>query len=240
MKRAAPAAVVLTVVILTAGRPQAQSLNETLVWMENTLRPSEGNNVVIHRPYPHRPSDWIRDNLDPYHAQTITNFIHAGCRVELDVDIADNDMITGKHFTEHDTASFDLGDIDLNSIRTKNTCKPFQTPTGPTTPLNCADEQGKFIIFHTANATPKVHEELMGASWKSGYHSKDGVHEELTGDFCKSMPNNGNYCDEPQRRIGSVDVTFSQLGFSTRAYARRFAKAFRHAVTLCGGKSSTF
>jgi len=139
MKRAAPAVVILTVVILTAKLAQAQSLDETLVWMANTLRPSEGNNVVIHRPYPHRPPDWIRDNLDPYHSETITKFTHAGCHVELEVDIADNDMITGKHFTEHDTGSFDLGDIDLNSIRMKNACKPFQTPTG----LTCSPESAR-------------------------------------------------------------------------------------------------
>jgi hypothetical protein len=30
------------------------------------------------------------------------------------------------------------------------------------------------------------------------------------------------------------------LGFSTPEYAKRFAKALRHAVNLCGGKPSSF
>jgi len=54
------------------------------------------------------------------------------------------------------------------------------------------------------------------------------------------MPNNGAYCDEPERKMTPIDLTSIQLGFSTPEYAQRFAKAFKHAVTLCGGKPSTF
>jgi hypothetical protein len=126
--------------------------------------------------------------------------------VEFDVDVNDNDMgfLLGKHFIEHAVDTFDLGDIDPNSIRIENSCEPFETPTGQATGLNCDDEQGKFVIFQAANAKPKPHEERTGASWKSRYHSKEGKHEKLTDQLCKSMPNNGAYCDEPERKMAPV------------------------------------
>jgi hypothetical protein len=236
--------IALFVVILAANMAQAQSFDETFDWMANTLKPSEGNNKVVHRPRPQNqyPPDWIRDELDPYHAETIEKVSHSGCRVEFDVDVNDNDMgfLLGKHFIEHAVDTFDLGDMDPNSIRIENSCEPFETPTGQATGLNCDDEQGKFVILRAANAKPKIHEERTGASWKSRYHSKEGKHENLTDELCKSMPNNGAYCDEPERKITPIDLTSIQLGFSTPEYAQRFAKAFKHAVTLCRGKPSTF
>jgi hypothetical protein len=62
-------------------------------------------------------------------------------------------------------------------------------------------------------------------------------HEYNLDEMCKS---NRAYCDEPEHKGEPLDNTFCMLGFSTREYAERFAKAFKHAVELCGGKRSAF
>jgi hypothetical protein len=36
------------------------------------------------------------------------------------------------------------------------------------------------------------------------------------------------------------DLTSATLGFATPEYAKKFAKALRHAVELCGGQASAF
>jgi len=65
-------------------------------------------------------------------------------------------LLLGKHFIEHAVDTFDLGDIDPNSIRIENSCEPFETPTGQATGLNCDDEQGKFVIFPAQYAVPAL------------------------------------------------------------------------------------
>ena len=211
--------IVLVVVILTASLAQAQSLDETFDWMAHSLKPSEGNNRVVHRPTPRSrySPDWIRDNLDQYHAETITKFSHAGCRVELDVDIDDNDMNTGfgKHFVMHAVDTFDLKDIDFNSIRI----------------TNYWDEQGKFLHFNTINKESKIHEESSGSSWKSDYHPTDARWR--TDELCKAHPDSG-FCDQPESKNKPKDLASIELGFSTPEFTEQFAKVFSHAVTLCG------
>jgi hypothetical protein len=237
-------------IVLTTSLVHAQSLEETFDWMTNTLKPAEGNNTAVHRPFtkPY-PQDWVRDDLDPYHSETIKRFSHEGCRVEFDVDVVDNDgaFLFGRYFIEHDADTFDLKDIDPSSIRIEDACASVDTPSGPTKPWNCEDWQGKFLIFRTSNAKAKIHEELSGSSGKSMYsyhHKNEDGHTKTIGDdsdeLCKEMPGNTAYCDQPEHKMGSKYLTQVQLGFSTPEYAKRFAKALRHAVNLCGGKPSAF
>jgi hypothetical protein len=124
--------VFLVMLLCGAAQCQAKSspepnLQETINWIENTLKPSEGNNTVIHRPFP-RPyvPDWVHDHLDPYHSETITKFSHAGCRVEFDVEVTNNDMglLLGTITIERDVETFDLKDIDPNSIHIEDACSP--------------------------------------------------------------------------------------------------------------------
>ena len=249
------ACVLLVVLMCGAARCQTKSspepnLQETLSWMQNTLKPSEGNNTVIHRPFP-QPyvPDWVRDHLDPYHSETITKFSYTGCRVEFDVDVTDNDMgfSLGIVSFERDVDTFDLKDIDPNSIHVEDACSPVATPSGPTQPRNCGDEQGKFVIFKTSNAEAKIHEEssgYVGKSLYSHYHKDEDDPKKTKGDvldeLCKGMPGNIAFCGEPEHKEKPKDETQNQLGFSTPAYAARFAKALKHAVILCGGKPATF
>jgi len=147
-------------------------------------------------------------------------------------------FLLGKHFMMHAVDSFNLKDIDPNSISIENACEPFETSAGPSTGWNCEDKQGKFLIAKTVNSESKIHEESTGLSWKSGYTPEDGG--KLVEQLCKKLPGNGAYCDEPERKNKPSDLTSIELGFSTPEYAKRFAKAFKHAVTLCGGKPSAF
>jgi len=57
--------------------------------------------------------------------------------------------------------------------------------------------------------------------------------------LCKAMPGNTAYCGFSNAK-STTDETQDTLGFTTPEYAKRFAKALRHAVTLCGGNKSTF
>ena len=217
------------------------SLQETFDWMTNTLKPAEGNVSVIHRPYQRPyPKDWVEERIDPYHSEVIAKFFHDGCRVEFDVEVTDNDMglLLGKHFVMHDVDTFDLKDIDPKSVHVLDSCAPLDTPQGSTTPYNCEDTQGKFVIVQPSNAKATIHEESSGASWKSEYRPKDGG--KVTDELCNAQPDNGAYCDQPERKNKPSDLTSIQLGFSTPEYAKRFAKAFRNAVELCGGKPSAF
>ena len=233
------------------GSSQAEpSLVETFEWMANTLKPTEGNNVVIHRPY-ERPyaKDWVDEGIDPYHSEVITNFSHEDCRVKFEVDVTDNDpvLLFGKHLVEHDVDTFDLKDIDPKSVRIQNSCEPVNTPNGPTTPFNCENTQGKFVIFQTSDAKPRIHEESNNSSGKSLYglnqvrkHAEYNLDEMCEASISNEGARNPAYCDEPEHKGKPVDLTSSKLGFSTSEYATRFAKAFKHAVELCGGKQSAF
>ena len=229
---------------------QNPSLVETFEWMTNTLKPTEKNNVVVHRPFKRPyPKNWEDNGIDPYHSEVITNFSHEDCHVRFDVDVTDNDMglLIGKYFIEHNEDTFDLKDIDPKSIRIQNSCEPVDTPDGPITPFNCEDTQGKVVLFRTSDAKAKIHEEVSNSSGKSVYgwnqvrnHAKNNLDE-----MCKAMTANGGernpaYCDEPEHKGKSVDLTSSTLSFSTPEYATRFAKAFKNAVELCGGKQSAF
>jgi hypothetical protein len=246
--------VAVVIGMLLCGAAQCQtkasrepSLPESLSWMEDTLKASEGNNTVIHRPFPQPyTSDWVRDHLDPYHLESITKFSHTGCRVEFDVDVTNNDMGSlGISVFEHDVDTLDLKDIDPTSIRVQDACASFDTPSGPTKGWNCEDEQGKFVIFQTSNAKAKIHEESrssVGRSLYSDYHKDDPTKTQgdILDELCKGMPGNIAYCGQPEHKEKPKDETQSQLGFSTPEYAARFAKALKHAVILCGGKPSYF
>jgi hypothetical protein len=51
---------------------------------------------------------------------------------------------------------------------------------------------------------------------------------------------NRSYCDHPDHKLEPEDLTSTTLGFSTPEYAKRFAKTFKRAVELCGGRQSAF
>src|ERR1039457_3709269 len=227
---------------------QAQSLTETFDWMTNILKPSEANNRGIHRPFgategasPYQ-SPTLRGLPDPYNEEIITKFSHEGCKVEFDVDVVNVDEIfLGKefHFPEVDT--FDLRDIDPTSIGIVGSCASNDTPA-PCLFGDGGDMRGKQIVFRTSNTKAKIHAENKSSTMPSAYgytHKEKGkTLEESNEQLCKSMPSNSAYCNGDYKGE-ATDTTFGTLWFSTPEYAERFAKALKHAVTLCGGKPSS-
>lgn len=227
------------------------SLQETFDWMSSTLQPSEGNNSVTHRPF-ERPytQGWKKKNIDPYYTETISKFDRRACQVELDVDHVENDMWPeiGRVFSVNFKYTFNLKNLDPESIHIKDSCMPIQTADGPDEPWNCQDQQGKFIELKTANAKAEIHKEATTSAYKSKYGLQEYKWEPkaVTWDgMCahverKGYAEEGTYCDFRKKKDEPKDVTSLEIGFSTTQYANRFAKAFRHAVELCGGKPSTF
>lgn len=70
--------------VVQAPVKQDPSLVETFDWMTNTLKPTEGNNAVIHRPFKRPyPKDWEDKGMDPYHSEVITNFSSRGLPRQL-------------------------------------------------------------------------------------------------------------------------------------------------------------
>jgi hypothetical protein len=226
------------------------SLAETFDWMANTLKPSERNNSFTHYPTPHKyVQKWIDEEINPFHRETIENFSHDGCRVTFEVEMVDNDMgfLLGKVFLFYTIDTFDLRDIDPHSVRIQDSCKPVETGSGPVEPWNCADTQGRIVVFQTVDAKAKIHEESHGSSSKSDHgYWQVNHHEKLNLDYmCKEANANGDsgngaYCDQPDKKQAAKDLTSLTLGFSTAEYTARFEKALRHSVELCGGKASAF
>ena len=108
---------VIPLLLGTAKAQQAKpaSLQDTFNWMTNTLRSGESNNSYIHHPYRQPYSkEWIDKEINPYHEEIITQFSHEGCQVKLVVNVIDNDMgvLLGKQFSEIETDTFDLKNID--------------------------------------------------------------------------------------------------------------------------------
>ena len=221
------------------------SLTDTLDWIANTLKPSEKNNVVTHRPEKRPyPRDWDEKGIDPYHTEEVKAFSHDACRITLQVETVDNDMgfSLGRQLLSHYSDTFDLKDIDPKSVRIQDSCEPVEGVTGPTRPQNCEDTQGEFVLVQTADAKPKIHEESVSTTgysaygwWKTQEKEKNNLQE-----MCKLFPGNITYCEGAQQKSEPKDITSVSVGFSTPDYATRFAKAFRHAVELCGGKPSAF
>ena len=207
----------------------AQSLTETFDWMSNTLKPGEGNGVGINRPFPRSAKD-IATGLDMYNSETITGFSHTGCHVEFDVAVANNDeILEGKHFDFPEVDTFDLKDIDPNTVIVAG----IDIAWGE-------GNRGKVVVFRTSNAKPVIHVESSSQTSTSDYGNLNPDVRKNFAEMCKGEPKNTSYCDTSLTKGKPVDHTYSTLWFSTPGYAKRFAKALRHAVILCGGKPSTF
>ena len=188
----------------------SQSLVDTFDWMTNTLKATEGNNTFTHHPTP-RPyvKVWVDKEIDPYHTESIARFSHDGCRVTFDVEMVDNDMgsLLGKYFFYRSVETFDLREIDPQSVRIQNSCAPVETPSGPVEPWNCEDTQGIIVVFQTVDAKPKIHEEGSGSSGKSNYgywgvrnHMKYNFDEMCKDATAHGDSGNGAYCDQPDAK----------------------------------------
>src|SRR5258708_17454289 len=80
---------------------QSPRLQDTLSWIANTLRPQEGNAVYTIKP-PFESPDNLKEQIDSYHREFISDFSHTGTKVSFTVIVTDNDMglLLGLHLEE--------------------------------------------------------------------------------------------------------------------------------------------
>lgn len=210
---------------------QSPSLQETLSWIVNTLQPQEGNAVYTIKPQFESP-DNLNKQIESYHREFISDFSHTGTKVSFKIVVTDNDMglLLGLHLEETQVETFDLSDIDPTTVKTVvNDC------------LYCKPDKVQ-VTVQTRNARPVIHRESVSSSTYTLYELWQEQHEyeKSRKALCNEMPNNEGYCELQNKKQKPMDVTSTTYGFSTPAYASRFAKALRHAVVLSGGKPSSF
>jgi hypothetical protein len=216
---------------LFAQQTSGPSLNETFEWMTNTLKPSEGNGLLIHRP---SNDVSVTGKPDLYVKEAITEFEHDACSVTVKYDWVENDInVAGMQNTVHYVDTFNLKDIGPDSILIPDMCSDPSL-------WNCEDRQGHYVRFKPTNARPLIHEHSSAEGGRSWYGATDQRGQELD-QLCKKFPKNLAYCGFPLEDAPQpLELKVLDIGFSTPAYAKRFEKAFKHAVILCGGKPSAF
>jgi hypothetical protein len=72
-------------------------------------------------------------------------------------------------------------------------------------------------------------DEMFWGTWVATFNNRELVKEHTEGQ---------NAPGEPAALDGNSDMT--HVGFHTQEQANRFAKALKHAIALCGGRSSAF
>ena len=242
----------LTSLILgTASKKQeGPSLSETVAWIEQTYNPHEGG-----RGHGHVSS--YRQSPDPRGKPTYTESAETisakGCAFTLRIDDDTSASTSGK--TQWvSTFSFNLTDVDSKSITVTASDSRLGT--------SCSDaEVGKSggsscdqanIDFSIQNDAPLVEVENRGVRPQLPDDQLDVVQHPTLGRlaFPKTMP-----YDKRNELISAMERNKAETGSPLLSrqklhvaffhvddpeYSQRMAKAFRHAVELCGGKPSTF
>jgi hypothetical protein len=221
MKRAA---LLLAVIILAVGAffayraiAKHRDLKETLLWMDQTYNRHEGgeNYGGGHGNETHylRGKDGLSEDITQEFHQT---FVYkGGCNIVMHHETVPIGLFRNV-YTNGDY-TFSLCDVDPDSIQIHK--YDFHKDVG-----GCADpEQVQLfnldctsadVEFHTRNEVPGIAEDSIT------------TYAELTGKD-----------HEAQIHLKSSKGWFM---VDDVAYAQRFAKALRHAVELCGGKTSKF
>src|SRR5437667_2755026 len=141
-----------------------------------------------------------------YEKELITDVSHNGCHVQVSKEIEIKSYGTFQYL-EHD--SFDLADIDLTSVK-----------AGGLDGGSDDDMDGKVISLQTRNA-------------KRVIQCQQKNMEQLDAD---GRPDK-NFKPDAEFTTKCIGNPYNEqeLRFKTQEYTARFAKAFRHAVELCGG-----
>jgi hypothetical protein len=205
-------------VFISACSFHKSELDETLEWMDNTYNPHEN----ISGAYGHGQSAWYTpDSSDSnkeimVHGLTET-FAYRGCDLTLSVE--DNpearkskDIFTTVKFT------FTLRDIDPSSVKVTAlahrgdfSCEEYSEEERRVTNMNCDHAE---LFFSTRNEAG-----LVAEDWHMVYPGLTGASHE----------------NKHTSKSSNAYFVFNDV-----EYAHRFAKAFAHAVQLCGGKSPSF
>lgn len=211
--------IIILAIIASVAYPavrRRRDLKETLAWIDQTYNPHEGGDILGHghgweRRYTPNP-----DRTEKLAEEYQTTFVsHGGCKVTI--RSATHPVGIWKEIPSEHNYSFDLHDIDPNSIAIK-TFDPYKDATNcqdaadvKNSNLQCTDAE---IVFFTRNGAPAIKEEYLKTFTK------------LTG------------ADHEQRGTSTQQEMW--LLVDDADYAQRLAKAWKHAVELCGGKASKF
>lgn len=221
MKRAA---LLLAAIILVVGGffaycafAKHRDLEETMLWMDQTYNPHEGGENWGHG---HGEETHYLEN-DTLHTEEVTKKFRqtftykGGCTIVIHHETVPIGLY--KNLYTNGDYTFSLCDVDPDSIKIKT--YDFYKDV-----FDCADpEQVKAyelectsaeIEFHTTNEMAKIKDDyvITYAEIKGKGHETE---------------NHGH-------------ITKAWFTVDDVAYAQRFAKALRHAVELCGGKTSKF
>jgi hypothetical protein len=208
---------VLLLIIVAACKRDGE-LSDTLAWMDNTYNRHDGASGALG----HGRMDWYDSSLngqaDEYLVFGSTEtFTHDGCQMGL--RIQDNPYATASRDVWHTSVrTFNLRDINPQSIKVSKyshrgglRCDDYNPEEQRRYSMNC---DHAVVAFSTHSEAPLIDEEshTTFAKLQGSDHESKG-NSKGAGAFFE---------------VDDVE------------YAGRFAKAFRHAVELCGGKPEAF
>lgn len=202
-------------------QPEPAGLSETLAWMDNTYNPHDWG---ISGAFGHGRGGWYAPRQLPswregeYLVSGATeSFTHDGCQMTLHVEdnpaaSAHSEMYSSSSYT------FNLRDINPQSVKIStyshtggDRCEDYDPELRQIYRMNCDHAE---ILFSTRSEAPLIDEETHTIYAKLQGSDHESQH--------KSKGAQGFF------EVDDVE------------YAGHFAKAFGHAVELCGGKPEPF
>jgi hypothetical protein len=206
---------VVAALLLTSLR-RSRDLGETLSWMDQTYNPHEGgeNFGQGHGVETHYLAD-RNSGTEQITEEYRTNFSHDGCRVAIHNETMPVGIM--KDTFGSTTYTFNLRDIDPDSIKIR--VYDFHKDIG-----GC-DDPNEVNLFQLNCSNAEVE-----------FSTRDGatsVEEDSHTTFAKLE-------GAEHESESASKTTWAWFDVDDAGYARRFAKALRHAVELCGGKTSKF
>lgn len=193
-------------------------LDDTLEWMDNTYNPHEG----VSGAYGHGRSAWYSSSeVGSTHEFMVSglteSFTYKGCEMTLRTETLPESK-TAQELITSCKLKFDLKDIDPSSIKVTAISHlggfPCDAAPGEKPSIVAVNCDHAEMSFSTRSAAGLIQEE-----WRTVYPKLAGA-------------------DHENRH--SLKSSSAFFGFDDPEYARRFAKAFAHAVELCGGRRLPF
>jgi hypothetical protein len=209
----------MLLLIVTSACRRDGELSDTLAWMDNTYNPHDG----VSRGFGHGRTGWYAPTNSGGEAGeylvygSTETFTYNRCRMTLHVQ--DNPAASAhREMYGAFVSAFNLGDVNPQSIKISTyshsggfRCEEAKPEDQQPYKMNCDHAE---ITFATRSEAPLIDEESH-----TTYPNLQGTDHETKG---KSRASRGFF------EVDDVE------------YAGRFAKAFRHAVELRGGKPEAF
>ncbi len=200
----------LMVSLIACTTKRNRDLSETLTWMDQTYNPHDGG-PNFGRGYG-RQTHYLREQVTEAFNETFT---YSGCKVTIHSETEPRGDFSDVHSFHSET--FNLRDIDPQSIkvRTFDSHNDVFNCTDPEQvqlyQLNCDQAE---VVFSTRNDASAIDEDSLTI-----FEKLQGAEHEARG----------------KRKESGAAFIVDDVN-----YADRFAKAFKHAVELCGGRPSKF